>query len=185
MSDLINTVENPGEFDALTTLRPGEPYFLLVGRDRLAPDLVLKWADKNRARALDEFGAGLIDEEKRDRELRKSTQAEAIGWSMTAYKAGHMAQQAAEQTDNRPTYSGHELPAETARRDRLQSARARAASAINNAAAEVNDLVELLKAEFENDRPPELEKLSDAVVGSLKAISDAITPRRVGVREGV
>lgn len=183
MTELINTLESPGEFDALTTLREGEPYFLLIGRDRLAPGLVQEWADRNRARALDEFAAGLIDRDKRDHELRKSTQAEAIGWSMTAYKAGHeaMAAAAASVDEEGPSYSGHERDADTARRDRLQSARIRAASAINNAAAELNDLLTLLENEFPEDRPLQLAKLNVSAVRSLQQISDAITPARRGL----
>jgi hypothetical protein len=35
---------NPSKFDALPKLAPGEPYFVLRGQDRLAPEHVESWA---------------------------------------------------------------------------------------------------------------------------------------------
>jgi hypothetical protein len=154
--ELINTLETPGEFDALTTLRPGEPYFLLVGRDRLAPGLVLRWASYNRRRALREFNAKQIDGPKRERELRKSTQAEEIAWGMQAYKQGH---QTVAVEPRLVTYSGHELPAETLHRDKQQAAAARATAALNNAVAELALLAELTEGERQWALQSEIEHL--------------------------
>jgi hypothetical protein len=168
MTDLINTLESPGEFDALTSLRPGEPYFLLVGRDRLAPRLVQQWADDNRARTFKDHDDGRIDDETRDHELRKSTQAEAIGWSMKAYKAGHEAKAKALSTSSRPTYTEHELPEEARHRDAVHSARIRAASALNTAVADLATLAEL------EGRTP----LDDPTIASLRELSADITPAR-------
>jgi hypothetical protein len=173
--DLINTLESPGEFDALTRLRVGEPYFPLVGRDRLAPPLIYDWADRNRRRALAEFSEGKITKENRDREMRKSTQAEMIAASMVEYKNKWVADHRDEQ---RPTtYSGHELPEDTKRADALQSARVRAASAINGAAAELNDLCELLaEGPIEERAKGDLYRLA---LADIKALSDEVAPRRV------
>lgn len=175
--ELINTIEAPGEFDALTTLQPGEPYFVLVGRDRFAPDLVKDWAHKNRLRAFEEFDAGTIDAEERDRELRKSTQAEAIGWSMTAFKAGHEVKKAA---GDRATYSGHETSDEIRKRDRLSRQRHEAKSAINNAVAELNDLLPLLD-EQDADQA-DLANIAADILGDMRNLSKMLQPSRpIGV----
>lgn len=179
MTDLINTRDTTGEFDPLTRLAEGEPYFALVGRDRLAPPLIQEWADKNRQRALKEFSEGLINEEKRDRELRKSTQAEAIAWKMHSFKAGDIAAKLTGQPTAK-TYSGAEVPEETKRRDRMQALRNAAGSALNNAVAEVSDLV----AELESyeDLPTELADLANMLkycVVAMKGASACVTPKRV------
>lgn len=173
MSELINTLEAPGEFDALTSLRPGEPYILFIGRDELAPPLVQQWAELNRKRALDEFEAGQIDEEKRDRELRKSTQAEQIGWSMVEYKAGYQAE--APREASRPTYSGYQVDDVTARKDAIQSARVRAASALNNAEFEAVEALNLMADD------PEFAELVTQIRETLTHtcnLSRALKPQR-------
>lgn len=176
-AELINTLEAPGEFDALTSLRPREPYFLLVGRDRLAPKLVNDWADANRRRALDEYSLSRIDADKLKRELRKSTQAEMIAASMVEFKNNWQAREEAAAAT--PAYTGHELPEETKRRDRLQSVRARAASAINAAVAELSDLLEAARDVPEH---ADLESLVSAALPQLRELSDEVTPKRpIGV----
>jgi hypothetical protein len=177
--ELINTLEAPGEFDALSTLRPGEPYFLLVGRDRLAPGLVQQWAEQNRARAFEDAEAGRITDDQLNTELRKSTQAEGIGWSMTGYKKGALSpDQKLEQPRKRPvdTYSGSKLPDDTIARDKLRTAQARAVAALNNAIAEVDPLIELLTGSPDGDP-------QDAIVilAEMKAAVDRLTPSRPGI----
>lgn len=169
MTDLINTRESPGEFDALATLRPGEPYFPLVGRDRFAPPLIYDWADKNRRRALAEFASGRITKEKRDRELRKSTQAEMIASAMVEYKNQWTADRLPADEVVR-TYSGHELPEATKRSDALQAARARASSAINGAVAALAELAQL------QGEPS--TRADSPTIASLMDLSDAILPPR-------
>lgn len=178
MTDLlINTLECPGEFDALTTLRPGEPYFLLVGRDRLAPERVKDWAWANRERALAEFAEGKINEEKRDRELDKSTQAEKIAWAMVAYKNGHAAK--APRGEREATIRASEMPEDTRRRDALQSARVRAVSALNNAVAELTDLEPLL--DRDEDEASDLTVTLTLIEG-MKGAASLLAPRRpIGV----
>lgn len=174
-SDLINTLEAPGEFDALTTLRAGEPYFLLVGRDGFAPDLVVDWADRNRRRALADKESGHIDHEKLETELRKSTQAEMIAASMREYKAGHLTAETA--ATPAPTYTGHELPEATKKRDRRQRLQASARSAVTNAIAELTDLLEAIEGK---DTGPE-QSLYGHVFrqrAALEVLADDLTPPR-------
>lgn len=170
MSYLINTLETPGEFDALSTLRPGEPYFLLVGRDRLAPRAVLEWVDRNRRRAMDESRAGGMSEEELDRELRKSTQAETIAWAMQSYKKGQPTRTAAD-IGPKPSYSGTVVDAETHARDEERRTRTKAVSVINNAIAELVDLIGPLS---EISQPHTL----DDIVAGLRHNADMIAPAR-------
>ena len=170
---LINTLDAPGEFDAATKLRPGEPYFMLIGRDGLAPDKVLAWARENRQRAMDDHDRGLISAEDREDELRKSSQAEEIAWAMQAYKANW------EPTDPDPprasattSYSGHQLPPETQAADALQRARSRAAAALHNAVAELAELEKLVAPETA------LGMCAAHGVADLQARAEMITPPR-------
>lgn len=169
---LINTLEAASEFDALATLRPGEPYFLLCGRDRIAPPLIYQWADKHRRKVLAEFDAGQITKEQRDDELRKATQAEGIAEGMVEYKNGWEARTA--EPGSGPSYTGHELPAETQRRDRLQRARVRTSDAMQTCLAAI---VERLPAFRECGLGDEVEMLT-AKVANLQRSADLIKPQR-------
>jgi hypothetical protein len=42
----MGTKNNPGEFDCYANAEPDEPMFVLLGRDRHAPDLVEEWAGR-------------------------------------------------------------------------------------------------------------------------------------------
>lgn len=174
---LINTLESPSEFDALLSLRTGEPYFLLVGRDRFAPGLILRWASYNRRRALKEFDAGLIDVEERERELRKSTQAEEIAWSMREFKLGGAAK--AETKQDR--YSGYVDTEEQKTADAIHRQRLDAVQALHNAIGECNDLTGLLMA------AGEVGSDIDAMINTIKAmraLADLISPKRPGIDHG-
>lgn len=176
MDALINTLECPGEFDALATLRPGEPYIIFVGRDRLAPPLVSEWADANRRRALKEFGEGLIDQAKLDRELRKSTQADMIAASMRQYKQTGTTDDP--KIKSKPvTYTGHQLPAETEMRDRLQSARSRAVSALHNAIAEVGMLATIMNEATIAGHGEHDPHDAQVVVGKMRDAAERLTPK--------
>jgi hypothetical protein len=170
MTDLINTLDLDSEFDAMSKLRPGEPYFLLLGRDRLAPDLVRKWAQENRERALKEFDDDVIGLERRDRELRKSTEAEMRAESMREFKRGDLERKAAQEPTVK-TYSGHELPEETKRRDAIQAATGRTLAALNNAIAEFSTLAEV---------SGEVEFLPDEIE-HLRSLVGLLTPKRPGI----
>ena len=142
MSD-ENTLDSPGEWDALPKLRPGEPYFALIGRDPLAPPLIVQWAQGNRERALAEHDEGKISEDRLHDELRKSTNAEMQAADMTAFRKGWVREVVEPQRASATTsYSGHELPEETKRSDAQQRARIRAAQALSNAGSELNDRAE-------------------------------------------
>jgi hypothetical protein len=173
--ELINTLEAPGEFDALTKLRHGETYFLLIARDGLAPGLVKQWADQNRRRALNDFDEGKIDGEERNRELSKSTEAEMIACDMRAYKKGHAAA-SSETVEKPPSYTGAELSDETKHRDAVQSARIKAASALNGAVAALVDLQELDTVAFN-----EYCTLAQCGPRDLDRLSDAVKPKRPGI----
>jgi hypothetical protein len=175
MTDLIDTLDTASEFDAIGKLQPGEPYFMLIGRDRLAPPLIQKWADDNRSRALKEYSDGIINKEKRDRELRKSRDAEARGWALAAFKAGDLAKKVVGEPTVK-TYTGAEVPEETKRRDALQSARIRTAEALNAAIGLMMLLDELL-----DDRDDQESIMSAAILHTLdnmRAASSAIEIKR-------
>jgi hypothetical protein len=188
MMALISTLETPGEFDVLTSLRPNEPYFVLVGRDKLAPPQVLSWAMNNRERALKDYGAGNITQAKLDEELRKSTQAEEIAWAMQEYKKGHptgweVVQQAFEPDEKPKPYSGAVLPEQTQLSDKLQSVRARAAAAINQAEAELATLDEvLLVIDKTSDDLEELQQTVQVERETLRRVSDIVQPPRMGIK---
>jgi len=169
MTTLINTLETPGEFDALSTLRPDEPYFLLIGRDRLAPGLVLQWADARRKLALAEGRAEL------EHDLRKCTEAEMIAWGMQEYKKGAAALPVVE-TEPKPGYGGAVIDAETHARDMESRTRTRAVSVINNAIAELVDLIEPLAAISGTDAV--LDALGDVIVPALRNAAELAAPAR-------
>lgn len=180
MSDLINTLDQSGEYDALAKLKEGEPYFVLIGRDTIAPELIERWADLNRRRAIEEFNADppRINAETYERECRKSTQAEMIGAEMRAFKRGHRSEQTANPMTGDPintSYVGAVLPEETKRRDAIQAARARAAFAINSAVAGLHSLGEVI-----GDGEEGLQ--IDIAVHELKELSELIQPPRVGFK---
>lgn len=83
----IDTRLHAGPFDAFSTAKPDEPVFTLQGGDPYAPDLVLAWAQRARADAM-EIG----NEEGRELEshnlLLRASSAEQVAWSMQAYQRG-------------------------------------------------------------------------------------------------
>lgn len=169
--DLISTLERAGEYDALSKLRPDEPYFVLIGRDGSAPDLIDQWADRNRRRAVEDFEAGSIDRERYERECCKSTQAEMVACDMRSFKKG----QPSEVRDGPrkvQAYSGVEVPPETQQQDALQSARVRAVAALNNAIAELDELVRLEGCPLLN---------AHEVIEDLREASNIIAPKRPGI----
>lgn len=168
---LISTREGPGEFDALAKLRPGEPYFALIGRDRLATPLVILWAERNRVRALREFSDGLIDSDTRNHELAKSTQAEETAWAMADYKAGY---KDVPETRETVSYTGHVLPEETKRSDERQRACARAVAALNNAIAEATDYLPFMEGD-------QSQLFIEKTIQEMRAAVTALVPPRPGV----
>lgn len=45
----VGTKNNPGKYDCLASASPNEPFFVLLGRDRMAPSLVEMWAQAREA----------------------------------------------------------------------------------------------------------------------------------------
>jgi hypothetical protein len=173
LSELLNTLEQASEFDAMAKLRPGEPYFMLIGRDRFAPPLIDKWADAQRRKVLGEYEAGRITREQRDDELRKATQAEMIAASMVEYKNKWNAR-AADAQPAAASYTGHQLPADTERTDTIQRTRARAAAVLNNAVAELLPHA----AAFAELGLDDLAGALTAKVERMRALSELVKPPR-------
>lgn len=172
---LINTLERPGEFDALANLRPDEPYFLLIGRDRSAPPLIYEWADKRRRKTLAEFDAGTITLEQRDMELRKCTEAESIASDMISYK--NQWETEASEPSAPTSYTGHQLPAETLMRDKLQSTTARAVSALHNAIGEVTALAQLMNEATLAGHGEHDPHEAQVIVGKMRDAAERLTPK--------
>lgn len=174
---MTNTLERPGEFDALPKLRPDEPYFVLLGRDRLAPGLVQQWADSNRHKAMQEFNASektTADEAVRDRELRQSTDAEQLSWDMKGYKQG---QEYLVESGQLPLtgYTGH-VPVESQRKkDAVQAAKSRAISAVHNAISCLSDLTAACKDLGMADAAEVAEALTAHLRGNAEVLT-AIAP---------
>lgn len=83
---IVSTKEQVGTYDAIETLKPGEPVFPLQGGDPLGPICVMFWAWKARklARTLDPDKDG----KEIDRLLRKASAAEEVAWAMRDYQKG-------------------------------------------------------------------------------------------------
>jgi hypothetical protein len=168
---LINTLETPGEFDAMSNLRPGEPYFLLVGRDRLAPPLVIAWAEGNRKKAL---ASETIEDAELQYELRKSTEAEMIAFGMQEYKRAPVvtpAKAKRSKAAKSTAYTGFELDPETAARELEARTRAKAVSVVNNAIAELTDLLIEMA-------PLPIANTLDGIIGGLRHNADMVAPAR-------
>lgn len=161
-----------------TKLRPGEPYFALIGRDGSAPGLVDQWADINRRRALADFNGNRIDAEERDRELRKSTEAEMLAGDMRAYKKEHPTE--SKQERETVSYSGHELDEETKRGDKLQSFRIRAVMAVSGAVAALIEVLPLLNEAGDLNLTIVAGQV-DETLDHLKLIEKTLQPKRVGI----
>lgn len=81
---IISTKEQVGEYDAIETLKPGEPVFPLQGGDPFAPACIQLWVEQCRAAARQEEE----DEDKRRTLLRKALAAEHVLWACQSYQRG-------------------------------------------------------------------------------------------------
>jgi hypothetical protein len=171
---IVNTLEQPGEFDALVKLRPGEPYFLLIGRDRSAPALVLEWARRHRNKVLAESDAGKLDDATLRLELRQATDAEGIAWAMQDYKTGNPSVAPLPAPERPTAYTGFELDPATEARDRQHAELARAASRINNAVADLTEAAEAAEKHGHGGAAMDLFALAERA----KLCSERITPKR-------
>lgn len=99
---IIATKDQIGSYDAIESLKPGEPVFPLQGGDPLAPFCTMVWAWKARklARSLPE------DDKRREKLLRKASMAEEVAWAMKDYQNGEGGASVADAVDPPKTYSG-------------------------------------------------------------------------------
>lgn len=149
----INTIEKPGEFDALVKLRPGEPYFALLGRDPKAVPLILTWAQMQR-----EWAMTLPKGKRRDKQLRKATQAEEIAWAMEQYHDGTLEVPVPEAT--RKPYTGVQLPAATVESDKRHSALIGTVRTCHNSLAELMEQAGKL-APYDRDTAQAMEEIAE------------------------
>ncbi len=99
---IIATKDQIGSYDAIESLKPGEPVFPLQGGDPLAPLCTMVWAWKARrlARHPD------TDEKTREKLLRKASMAEEVAWAMKDYQNGVGGPAISEVAEPPKTYSG-------------------------------------------------------------------------------
>lgn len=184
---MTNTLERPGEFDALPKLRPDEPYFVLLGRDRLAPALVQQWADGNRHKAMREFNESeqtTADREVLDRELRQSTDAEQLSWDMKGYKQGQEYLTETGQLTLNASYTGHVQPESQRKKDAVQATKSRAISAIHNAISTLSDLTAACKDLGMAEAAEDAEALTAQLRAGTEPLT-AIAPYQFQVGEDV
>lgn len=109
---IVSTKDQVGTYDAIETLKPGEPVFPLQGGDPLGPICVMFWAWKARklARTLDPDK----DAKEIDRLLRKASAAEDVAWAMKDYQSGEGGGQIADVPEPTAGYTGNLPPAKAA-----------------------------------------------------------------------
>lgn len=165
----ISTKDKPGDYDAIETLKPGEPVFPIQGGDPLGPKTVQFWADSAR-----ELARTVENEKQRDSLLRKATMAEQVGWAMTEYQAGQQPL-----AGERATYNEAEEQEgpglDLADRIAIRRALIEGASAIHNAVGIAKEVEETL-ARLDL-HPEEQAKILDLIAG-LQAVAATIEPRR-------
>lgn len=168
---------DPSPLDAYVTAEPDEPIFTLQGGDPLSGPLVILWARLARARC----GLGfepeaslawmhtvfkdnqVLKSAERDDLLRRATEAEAICWSMTAYRKGQVTQAADD-----------EVQRNVAARLDLHDYKIYCANRISNAFSELNEMMsELDKLDPDN---PVIESIHNEIV-SLRTLFNEIEPR--------
>lgn len=158
----VSTKDRPGDYDALETAKADEPIFVVQGGEPLGPPTVLHWVDlaRERARAL-VFGSKDMDPAERatykptaeqqaqaDKLLGKATQAEEVAWAMKAYQRGEQPVAETRARYNDALVVADDSTAGVATRKALISSVGR----LNNAAAEANQVAELLvKLEVHED----------------------------------
>lgn len=170
---MTSTKAEPGPFDGLERAKPDEPVFPLVAHDVLAAPLVQLWVDRRRAAINAQFAASEITEEKRQLELEQCREAEEIAWAMVTWREGEEVA-APVPVEQKQPYSGHATTdAELAAKHRFETIR-EGARRIDNAVAELADVVEKLEPfGFDTER-----LMLAADIASLKALGDSIRPRR-------
>lgn len=165
----MSTPDKPTEFDALVKIREGEPYFALLGRDRLSVPLILEWAQMNREHAMANYAG-----EKLEHELRQSTEAEELAWQMEDYREGvNMIRERGEEKP-KPAYTGTVLDPETAARSHAHNTKVRAVTALQNSIAELTTVATALE-----DVDGVASASIRAQIRAMREIADTLEPRPV------
>jgi hypothetical protein len=163
----VSTKDKPGDYDAIETLKPGEPVFPIQGGDPLGPKTVQFWADSAR-----ELARTLDNDKQRESLMRKATMAEHVGWAMTEYQAGHQPV-----AGGRASYNEHVEASgpDLAERIAIRRALIDGARAIHNAVGIVKEVEETLARI--GVHPDEQAKILDLIAG-LQAVAAVVEPRR-------
>lgn len=166
------TKELLGSYDAIETLKPGEPVFPVQGGDPFGPRTVMFWAGECRT-------AGLAAEDPKEAErlLRKASDAELVAWDMQAYQRGQKPAADGDRPAPAPAYTGWVDEAdddEVAARQRREG-RIACAGRLHNAIAITNDVAETLAR---LRVCPEAEVLVREAFDKLREAARDIEPRR-------
>jgi hypothetical protein len=170
----MNTIETTDEFDALIKLRPGEPYFALLGRDPVAPEAIYDWADRHRKWARKNFhptSARFKDE------MRQAINAEEKAEELRDYRKRVIAATLdipAVQLGDGKTYSN--VSPEQRAKDAEVRKMAKLHATLNNAIAELHDQI------------PDLTASSGMIsaevvvlIGRMRKLSEFVKPKRPGI----
>lgn len=137
---MVSTKENPGAFDGLERAAPDEPVFTLRAHDVLAAELVLEWVARKRKL----IQSTRMSAAKREIELIQCRDAEEIAFAMQEYRAGIVEVPAEEEKTPKRISTNQMSKRELAAKQRFDSIK-EASQKLNNAVADINDAVPLLK----------------------------------------
>lgn len=102
---ILSTKDEIGDYDAIESLKPGEPVFPVQGGDPFGPSTVLHWADLARTAA-----RGMTDEKEAAALFKKASSAEQVAWAMQDYQRAGEGEEAPPEA--RALYSGGTIPEE-------------------------------------------------------------------------
>lgn len=167
----ISTKDKPGDYDAIETLKPGEPVFPVQGGDPLGPATVQFWADEAR-----KLARTTEDEKQRDNLLRKASMAEEVAWAMKDYQSG---QEPVAPVRSSYADEGVSLGGDLTERVKIRRALIESVGTLNNAIGIAKTVEEALAILGLHE--PEQAAILNAI-GQLQAVAAAIEPRRDGER---
>lgn len=167
----ISTKDKPGDYDAIETLKPGEPVFPVQGGDPLGPATVQFWADGARKMARE-----TEDEKKRETLLRKASMAEEVAWAMKDYQSG---QEPVAGVRSNYADEGVSVGGELTDRIKIRRALIESVGTLHNAIGIAKTVEEALATLGLHE--PEQAAILNAI-DQLKAVAASIEPRREGER---
>lgn len=162
-----NTLERPGEFDALEKARPDELIFPLLERDPCAPPTIHHWVALRREKARE-----ITDPDKLKAELMQCTEAEFIAFEMASRQRGGQA----EAVETRASYSGRATERSVVE-VLMSKARARLGEADFHASESLDLLRQLAEHEAEHVAPELIEEAAKAQA-TLHRIALTLSPYR-------